>query len=90
MGEISLSKCRKRQYYFNYWFRLDWERYISISMEKNDAAYVFDTAVLDSSLYNGQNVLYLAHTTALMRTQNRKSIRVPCKIPRRSLLLTSL
>ena len=62
---------------------LDWiGKDISVYLwRKNDAAYVFDTAVLDSSLYNGQNVLYLAHTTALMRTQNRKSIRVPCKIP---------
>jgi c-di-GMP-binding flagellar brake protein YcgR len=62
---------------------LDWiGKDISVYLwRKNDAAYVFDTAVLDSSLYNGQNVLYLAHTRALMRTQNRKSIRVPCKIP---------
>lgn len=48
---------------------------------QNDAAYVFDTAVMDSSLYNGHNVLYLAHTIELNRTQSRKSIRASCRIP---------
>ena len=62
---------------------LDWiGKKVSVYLwRKNDAAYVFDTEVLDSSLFNGQNVLYLAHTAALNRTQSRKSVRVPCKIP---------
>ncbi|MBP7479695.1 MAG: PilZ domain-containing protein [Spirochaetaceae bacterium] len=45
---------------------------------KNDAAYVFDTVVKESGMYNGENVLYLAHTSELLRTQKRRSIRCAC------------
>ena len=45
---------------------------------KNDAAYVFDTVVKESGMYNGENVLYLTHTSDLLRTQKRKSIRCAC------------
>ncbi len=48
---------------------------------KNDAAYVFDTVVKESGMYNGENVLYLTHTSDLLRTQKRKSIRCACHTP---------
>ncbi len=61
---------------------LDWiGKTISVYFwRKNDAAYVFDTSVRESGMYNGENVLYLVHTTDLLRTQKRKSIRCSCHI----------
>lgn len=59
---------------------LDWiGKNISVYFwRKNDAAYVFDTVVKESSMYNGENVLYLGHSTDLLRTQKRRSIRCAC------------
>jgi len=45
---------------------------------KNDAAYVFDTVVKECGMYSGDTVLYLSHTSDLLRTQKRKSIRCAC------------
>lgn len=47
---------------------------------KGDAGYVFDTKVLTSGVFWGQNVLYLAHSDNLFRAQKRKSIRSECHI----------
>lgn len=45
---------------------------------KNDAAYVFDTVVKDSGVYNGESVIHISHSPDLLRTQKRKSIRCAC------------
>lgn len=45
-----------------------------------DAGYVFDTRVTGSGVFNGQNAIYLAHTSRLERMQKRKSVRVACSI----------
>ncbi len=47
---------------------------------KGDAGYVFDTSVLYSGIFLGQNVLYLAHSENLFRAQKRKSIRTECHV----------
>lgn len=56
-------------------------RPISVYFWRNgDARYVFDTEVLQSGLFIGEPALYLKHSAELLRTQKRKSIRVPCEI----------
>lgn len=47
---------------------------------KGDARYVFDTTVLQSGLFIGEAALYLKHSSNLLRTQKRKSVRVQCQI----------
>ena len=47
---------------------------------KGDASYVFDTRVTNAGIFQGQNVLYLAHTNQLERAQKRKSVRASCEI----------
>lgn len=61
----------------------DWkDKEVSVYLwRKGDAGYVFDTKVLASGVFWGQNVLYLAHTDQLFRAQKRKSIRTECHIP---------
>ncbi len=61
----------------------DWkDKEISVYLwRKGDAGYVFDTKVLASGIFLGQNVLYLAHSNNLFRAQKRKSIRTQCHIP---------
>ncbi len=60
----------------------DWKgKEISVYLwRKGDAGYVFDTNVLASGIFMGQNVLYLAHSENLFRAQKRKSIRSQCHI----------
>lgn len=45
-----------------------------------DARYVFDTTVLHEGLFLGKPSLFLKHTTNLVRTQKRNSIRSKCHI----------
>ena len=61
----------------------DWkDKDVSVYLwRKGDAGYVFDTKVLASGIFLGQNVLYLAHSNNLFRAQKRKSIRTQCHIP---------
>lgn len=47
---------------------------------KGDARYVFDTTVTQSGLYIGKSSLFLNQSNNLIRTQKRKSVRVPCEI----------
>lgn len=47
---------------------------------KGDAGYVFDTRVTNAGTFQGQSVIYLAHTNQLERAQKRKSIRAACQI----------
>lgn len=47
---------------------------------KGDARYVFDTTVTQSGLYIGKSSLFLNQSNNLVRTQKRKSVRVPCEI----------
>ncbi|MBR1722288.1 MAG: hypothetical protein IJ727_07395, partial [Treponema sp.] len=42
---------------------------------KGDAGYVFDTRVTNAGVFQGQSVIYLAHTSQLERAQKRKSVR---------------
>lgn len=60
----------------------DWVTHdISVYLwRKGDAGYVFDTRVTNAGVYQGQNVIYLAHTNQLERAQKRKSIRAACQI----------
>ena len=48
---------------------------------KGDARYVFDTTVMKNGMFQGETALFLKHTSNLLRTQKRKSVRVPCNIP---------
>ena len=48
---------------------------------KGDARYVFDTTVMKNGMFQGETALFLKHTANLLRTQKRKSVRVPCNIP---------
>ena len=47
---------------------------------KGDAGYVFDTRVTNAGIFQGQSVIYLAHTNQLERAQKRKSVRGACQI----------
>jgi c-di-GMP-binding flagellar brake protein YcgR len=47
---------------------------------ENDAAYVFDTDVLDDVFSRGRAALKIAHANSLFRIQKRKSIRVKARI----------
>lgn len=47
---------------------------------KGDAGYVFDTRVTNAGVFQGQSVIYLAHTNKLERAQKRKSVRAACEI----------
>ena len=47
---------------------------------KGDAGYVFDTRVTNAGVFQGQSVIYLAHTNQLERAQKRKSVRAECQI----------
>ena len=47
---------------------------------KGDAGYVFDTRVTNAGIFQGQSVIYLAHTNQLERAQKRKSVRSACQI----------
>ena len=47
---------------------------------KGDAGYVFDTRVTNAGIFQGQSVIYLAHTNQLERAQKRKSVRSVCQI----------
>ena len=48
---------------------------------QDDAFYVFDTTVLRNLLFNGRNALALAHSSSLLRSQKRRSVRCKCRIP---------
>ena len=47
---------------------------------KGDAGYVFDTRVTNAGVFQGNSVIYLAHTNQLERAQKRKSVRSACEI----------
>ena len=47
---------------------------------KGDARYVFDTTVLQNGLFLGKSSLFLKHSSNLIRTQKRKSVRAKCEI----------
>ena len=47
---------------------------------KRDAKYVFDTTVTQSGLFLGKSALFLKHSSNLVRTQKRKSVRAKCEI----------
>ena len=47
---------------------------------KGDARYVFDTIVTQHGLYLGKSALFLKHSSNLVRTQKRKSVRAKCEI----------
>ncbi len=47
---------------------------------KGDAAYVFDSVVNNYDLFLGSTVLRLKHSTDMIRTQKRESIRSACQI----------
>ncbi|MBR1537648.1 MAG: PilZ domain-containing protein [Treponema sp.] len=61
----------------NQWVMKDISVYL---WRKGDAGYVFDTRVTNSGVFQGQSVIYLAHTNKLERAQKRKSIRAACQI----------
>lgn len=46
----------------------------------DDAGYVFDTQVVSDPYALGKAMLHVAHSTNLVRSQKRKSIRVKCSI----------
>lgn len=48
--------------------------------KKGDARYVFDTTVEGHGMFIGESSLSLKHSTNLIRTQKRKSVRAKCKI----------
>lgn len=60
----------------------DWVgKVISVYLwRKGDARYVFDTSVLQHGLFLGKSSLYLKHSSNLVRTQKRKSVRAKCEI----------
>lgn len=45
-----------------------------------DAGYVFDTVVVPDPVSAGKAVIHVAHSSSLIRSQKRKSIRVKCSI----------
>ncbi len=47
---------------------------------KGDARYVFDTTVTGHGLFLGESSISLRHSTNLIRTQKRKSVRAKCEI----------
>lgn len=47
---------------------------------KGDAGYVFDSKVLDAEVRLGSPALRLRHSSNLLRTQKRKSIRAKCQL----------
>ncbi len=47
---------------------------------KGDAGYVFDTTVVKSGIFLGQEALFIRNSSELLRTQKRQSIRCECKI----------
>lgn len=56
-------------------------RVISIYFwRKGDARYVFDSTVMQNGLFLGKTALFLKHSSNLLRTQKRKSVRVECTI----------
>ena len=61
----------------NEWVTKDVSVYL---WRKGDASYVFDTRVTNAGVYQGQSVIYLAHTNQLERAQKRKSVRGACEI----------
>lgn len=61
----------------NEWVTKDVSVYL---WRKGDASYVFDTRVTNAGVYQGQSVIYLAHTNQLERAQRRKSVRGACEI----------
>ncbi len=61
----------------NMWVTKDVSVYL---WRKGDAGYVFDTRVTNAGTFQGQSVIYLAHTNQLERAQKRKSVRGACQI----------
>lgn len=61
---------------------IDWkDQPISIFFWRdNDAAYSFDTYVVEVGPFRSKNVLFLKHTDQIYRSQKRKSIRSDCCI----------
>ena len=47
---------------------------------KGDAAYVFDTKVVQHGVFMGKTSISLQHSTDLTRTQKRKAVRAKCEI----------
>ncbi|MCR4579690.1 MAG: flagellar brake protein [Treponema sp.] len=47
---------------------------------KGDAAYVFDTKVINHGLFMGKTSISLQHSADLTRTQKRKAVRAKCEI----------
>ena len=60
----------------------DWVgKVISVYLwRKGDARYVFDTTITQHGLFLGKSALFLKHSTNLVRTQKRKSVRAECEI----------
>jgi len=56
---------------------------------KGDACYSFDTIVLASSVFQGDNCLVLKHSENLVRAQKRQSVRCECQIPAQMYMITS-
>ncbi len=59
-----------------------WEEHlVSIYFwRKGDAGYAFDSKVIGSGVFQGQDCLFLEHSMKLDRTQKRHSVRVLCNI----------
>ena len=66
----------------------DWQgKKISLYFHRHgDAFYIFDTTVEQSILYNGRNALALTHSSTLLRSQKRTSVRCKCNVPARLFL----
>lgn len=60
----------------------DWmDRTVNVYLwRKGDARYVFDTIVINHGLFVGQSSISLKHSSNLIRTQKRKSVRTKCDI----------
>lgn len=56
---------------------------------KGDACYAFDTIVLASSVFQGEECLVLKHSEQLDRSQKRQSVRCECQIPAQMYMITS-
>jgi c-di-GMP-binding flagellar brake protein YcgR len=46
----------------------------------DDAGYVFDTVVVSDPMASGRALINVSHSSALLRSQKRRSIRVKCSI----------
>lgn len=69
----------------------DWmNKVISVYFwRKGDARYVFDTTVNNHGLFMGESSISLKHSSNLIRTQKRKSVRAKCNIPANLYVITA-